>query len=90
MRDRIMQAVVKNALEPRCESEFEAKRDGFRPSRSCQDAMADIHTALSDRASGKQPWVLDADIQGARDHINHASVLNRIGQMRGRELVKAW
>jgi RNA-directed DNA polymerase len=90
IRDRIMQAVVKNALEPRFESEFEAKSYGFRPGRSCQDAIADIHTALSDSASGKQPWVLDADIKGAFDHINHAYVLTRIGQMPGRELVKQW
>lgn len=90
MRDRIMQAVVKNALEPRFETEFEAKSYGFRPGRSCQDAIADIHTALSDSASGKQPWVLDADITGACDHINQAYVLNRLGQMPGRELVKQW
>src|SRR5919197_1116449 len=37
--DRCLQARVKNALEPRWEATFEASSYGFRPGRSCHDAM---------------------------------------------------
>ncbi len=39
VRDRVPQAIVKNALEPQWEAQFEANSYGFRPSRSCHDAI---------------------------------------------------
>jgi hypothetical protein len=40
--DRVMQAIVKNALEPYWEARFEPASYGFRPGRSCHDAIAKI------------------------------------------------
>ncbi|MBC6418730.1 MAG: reverse transcriptase N-terminal domain-containing protein, partial [Prochloron sp. SP5CPC1] len=38
VRDRVAQAIVKNALEPEWEAMFESNSYGFRPGRSCHDA----------------------------------------------------
>ncbi|MGH3924501.1 MAG: reverse transcriptase N-terminal domain-containing protein, partial [Pseudonocardiaceae bacterium] len=37
--DRVLQARAKNALEPEWEARFEPRSYGFRPGRSCQDAI---------------------------------------------------
>jgi RNA-directed DNA polymerase len=90
IRDRVRQMVVKNALEPRFEAEFEAHSDGFRPGRCCQDAIEEVYVALNNGAVGHHQYILDADIPGAFDHISHAFILHRIGPMPGRELIKQW
>ena len=66
MKDRVMQAVVKAALEPEWEARFEANSYGFRPGRSTMDAISAIHTTLNRR--GASGWILDADIKGCFDH----------------------
>ena len=90
IRDRVMQMVVKNAMEPRFEAEFEAQSYGFRPGRCCQDAIEEVYVALNNGAVGHHHYILDADIQGAFDHISQAFILRRIGSMPGRELIRQW
>ena len=46
IRDRVMQAIVKNALEPSWEARFEAHSYGFRPGRSTHDAISQVHNRL--------------------------------------------
>jgi RNA-directed DNA polymerase len=75
-KDRVMQAIGKLALEPEWESRFEANSYGFRPGRSTMDAITAIHTAMS-RKNGSQ-WVLDADITGCFDHLDHTALLTRL------------
>ncbi|BAZ06493.1 reverse transcriptase N-terminal domain-containing protein [Calothrix sp. NIES-3974] len=58
MYDRAVQALVKMALEPEWEGIFEPNSYGFRPGRSCHDAIAAIYTAINQKAK----YVLDADI----------------------------
>jgi RNA-directed DNA polymerase len=88
LTDRIAQAMVKNALEPSWEARFEAHSYGFRPGRSSQDAIAQCwHCLKSDRPNY---WVLDADIQGAFDNINHDFLLETIGDVPGKALIKQW
>jgi RNA-directed DNA polymerase len=86
--DRCLQARVKNALEPKWEATFEASSYGFRPGRSCQDAIS--HVASITRSDGRKKWVVDADIKGAFDNISHDYVLAAIGEIPGRELIKQW
>ncbi|MCD0155658.1 group II intron reverse transcriptase/maturase [Deinococcus sp. 6GRE01] len=76
VKDRVMQAIVKFALEPEWESRFEANSYGFRPGRSTMDANVAIHTTLNKR--GCSEWVLDADISGCFDNISHDALLNRL------------
>jgi RNA-directed DNA polymerase len=61
-KDRVMQAIVKAALEPEWEARFEANSYGFRPGRCTMDAIEAIHTTMN-RKDWSQ-WVLDADISG--------------------------
>jgi reverse transcriptase-like protein len=55
--DRVAQAIVKNAIEPGWEARFEANSFGFRPGRSCHDAISQCHLRLS---KGRDTWILDA------------------------------
>src|SRR5215470_11807215 len=74
MHDRATQALVKPALEPEWEARFAPNSFGFRPGRSCQDAIEQIFDVIS-----KQPrYVLDADIASCFDKINQAALLDKI------------
>jgi RNA-directed DNA polymerase len=88
IRDRAIQAMVKNALEPCWEARFEATSYGFRPGRGCHDAIMRLVHAANGRAT--RTWVLDADIQGAFDNISHDYILQTIAGFPARELVKQW
>jgi RNA-directed DNA polymerase len=88
IKDRVAQAIIKNSLEPEWEAHFEPNSYGFRPGRSCQDAIEQCFTRLS--SNGGHTWVLDADIKGFFDNIAHESILNMISSFPGRELIKEW
>ncbi len=86
--DRCLQARVKATLEPEWEARFEGSSYGFRPGRGCQDAIAKIYQLA--RPNKRKKWVVDADIQGAFDNIDHDHLLNAIGAAPGRELIRQW
>ena len=88
IRDRCLQAIVKNALEPCWEAQFEGVSYGFRPGRSTHDAIVKIHNAIAPHRRKK--WIVDADIKGCFDNINHEKLLSAIGNFPGRRLVKEW
>lgn len=87
MNDRVLQALVKMALEPEWEAKFEPHSYGFRPGRSTWDAIEAIHTAICTKAK----WVLDADIAKCYDRINQTALLEKIkaGPLI-RRLIKGW
>jgi RNA-directed DNA polymerase len=85
--DRVAQSIVKNALEPQWEARFEANSYGFRPGRSCQDAIQHGYNRLK---KGVDTWILDADIKSAFDEISHGFILSTLGEIPGRELIKQW
>jgi len=70
VRDRIEQTIVKNSLEPEWEAIFEQNSYGFRPGRSCLDAIEQGFNLLS----WWHNWVLEADIKGFFDNIAHESI----------------
>ncbi|MBA5604435.1 group II intron reverse transcriptase/maturase [Duganella sp. FT3S] len=70
MLDRAMQALYLLALEPVSESTSDPNSYGFRRNRSTADAMSQLFLSLSKKASAQ--WVLEADIAGCFDHIDHA------------------
>jgi len=72
--DRALQALAKAALEPEWEARFEPNSYGFRPGRSCQDAIEAMFTALGHKAK----YALDADIAKCFDRINHAALLTKV------------
>jgi RNA-directed DNA polymerase len=74
MYDRALQALVKLALEPEWEARFEPNSYGFRPGRSCHDAVEAIFVAIKQKAK----YVLDADIAKCFDRINHRELLKKL------------
>lgn len=74
IKDRALQALVKLALEPEWEARFEPNSYGFRPGRSCQDAVEAIFNTIRYKAK----YVLDADIAKCFDHIDHEALLRKL------------
>jgi RNA-directed DNA polymerase len=75
-KDRVMQAIVKAALEPEWEARFEANSYGFRPGRCTMDAIEAIH--ITTNRHDCSPWILDADISGCFDNIDHGPLLAKL------------
>jgi RNA-directed DNA polymerase len=69
MTDRAMQALYLLALAPIAETTGDPNSYGFRIERSTADAMGQLFICLSKKVSAE--WVLEADIKGCFDHINH-------------------
>ena len=88
IRDRCLQAIVKNALEPCWEAQFEGTSYGFRPGRGVHDAIGKIYSIARPNKSKK--WILDADIKGCFDNINHDKLLEIIGNFPDRKLIAKW
>jgi RNA-directed DNA polymerase len=87
MEARGHQALAKLALEPQWEARFEPNSYGFRPGRSCHDAIEAIFINIHQKAK----YVLDADIKGAFDHINHDALLRKIDTYPAmKQAIKAW
>jgi len=87
--DRCLQALTVNALEPEWEARFESRSYGFRPGRSCQDAMQAIFVTARGETCRRQ-WVLDADLAAAFDQLDHDHLLGQLGQFPARERVRQW
>jgi RNA-directed DNA polymerase len=87
MHDRALQALIKMALEPEWEARFEPNSYGFRPGRSCHDAIAAIYIAINHKAK----YVLDADIAKCFDRINHEALLKKLNTFPTmRRQIRAW
>jgi len=87
INDRALQALVKLALEPEWEARFEPNSYGFRPGRSCHDAIQQIQTVISQKAR----YVLDADIAKCFDRIDHEALLKKLNTFPTiRRQVRAW
>jgi len=74
LRDRVIQGAVKNVLEPIFEKEFCKSSFGFRPGLGCKDALRKVESLLK---SGYN-WVLDADIRGFFDAIDHEILIQKV------------
>lgn len=88
IQDRVLQNMAKNALEPEWEALFESSSYGFRPGRGCHDALSRVYLTVARQK--KRLWVLDADIKGCFDNINHEVLMGEIGDFPAREAVRAW
>lgn len=87
MIDRCKQALVKLALEPEWEVQFEAHSYGFRPGRGVHDALAAVLVAIE----GHPAYVFNADIEGAFDHVNQAAVLEKLQTYPAlKQVIRAW
>jgi len=85
--DRAHQALVKLALDPQWEARFEPDSYGFRPGRSCHDAIA----ALFKQVVFAPKYVLDADIKGCFDNISITALLTKLDTPPAlRRAIRAW
>jgi len=76
MYDRAMQALYALALDPIAEATADKRSFGFRKFRSTQDACSQIFGTLSHKISAQ--WILEGDIKGCFDNINHQWLLDNI------------
>ncbi len=89
MKDRAVQALLKLALEPEWEALFEPNSYGFRPGRSCHDAVKAIWDNINKKIGGK--YILDADIASCFDRINHNELLEKLKTLPSfKRQIKAW
>lgn len=75
MRDRLIQQMFKQVLEPICEAKFYKHSYGFRPNRSTHHAMARCQYLIN---RGRFNHVVDIDIQGFFDNVNHSKLLKQL------------
>ena len=75
MYDRALQALVKQALEPEWEAKFEPNSFGFRPGRSCRDAIGAIFLAIKQ----KPKYVLETDVAKCFDRIDQKALCEKLG-----------
>ncbi|MFK4107013.1 reverse transcriptase domain-containing protein [Streptomyces sp. NPDC019531] len=87
--DRCHQARVRSALEPEWEARFEPRSYGFRPGRSCADAIGSLFSTLSGPRA-RRLWILDADLSAAFDKIGHSRLLDSLGSFPARDLIERW
>lgn len=90
IRDRIVQTATKTLLEPIFEADFLDCSYGFRPNRSAHQALEEIRVWTNKGLK----FVLDADIKGYFDNINHEKLLDlvqqRISDRKILKLIRKW
>lgn len=87
MKDRALQALVLQALEPEWEARFEPNSYGFRKGRSCHDAIEAVFNYIR----YKPKFVLDADISKCFEKINHNALLRKLNTSpTTRRQIRAW
>lgn len=77
VRDRIVQQAVKSLLEPLFEPDFHPSSYGYRPGRSCHDAIE--KTTRFIRKYGLQ-WVVDMDLSKCFDMLDHELIIRALKQ----------
>ena len=91
LEDKIVQQAVLWVLQSIYEQDFVGFSYGFRPGRKQHDALDALCVAISDR---RVNWILDADIEGFFDTIDHEWMIkfleHRIGDRRILRLIRKW
>lgn len=81
---------TKIVIEPIFEADFKESSFGFRPKRNAHGAI----NAIKHECNKSGCWVLDADIKGYFDNINHEKLMilveQRISDIRTLKLIRRW
>jgi RNA-directed DNA polymerase len=85
VEDRIAQMVVKRLLEPELERVFHPDSYGYRPNKSAIDAVRQARQRCRDRV-----WVVDLDIKGFFDTIDHSLLLKALDKHNERRWVRLY
>lgn len=76
--DRLVQQCILQVLEPICEAKFHERSNGFRPNRSAENALAQCYRMIQRQ---HLHFVVDIDIKGFFDNVNHAKLIRQIWAM---------
>jgi RNA-directed DNA polymerase len=91
LEDKIVQQAVATVLNQIYEEDFLGFSYGFRAGRKPHDALDALTAAIMTK---KVSWILDADIRGFFDHINHEKLIEsmekRIADRRIIRLIQKW
>ena len=74
--DKLVQEAIRRILEAIFEPLFYDEMMGFRPKRSCHQALRKLNVMLERRYTN---YVLDADIKGFFNHLDHDWIMKFIG-----------
>ena len=75
IEDRLIQRCILQILEPICEGKFHNSSFGFRPNRSTHHAIARCQHLIN---HSKNHFVVDVDIKGFFDNVNHGKLLKQL------------
>ena len=75
--DKIVQLALKKIVEAIYEPKFLDCMYGFRPNRSCHDAIKTLNNNIE---KGKISYIVDADIKGFFDNVNHEWLIKCVEQ----------
>jgi len=75
--DKTVQQACKNILEPIYEPNFQNCSYGYRPNRNAHQALKAVNHLIMQK---KVNWIIDADIKGFFDHINHYWMMECLSQ----------
>lgn len=87
IKDRVVQGVIRAALEPEWEAVFEASSYGYRPGRQINDVASRINRILMQPSKA---WVFEGDISQFFDCIDHSFLLSRLEYFPARALIEKW
>ena len=73
--DRVVQQCILQVMEPICEARFSENSNGFRPNRSAETAIAQCMRLIQVQ---HMYHVVDLDIKGFFDNINHTKLIRQI------------
>ncbi|MCL5999139.1 MAG: group II intron reverse transcriptase/maturase [Chloroflexi bacterium] len=76
LKDRVVQMELKMLLEPIWESDFLDCSNGFRPGRRTMDCLALCRSRIT--TQNKYLWVIEGDIKGCFDHVQHAILMKLV------------
>ena len=76
--DRLVQQCILQVMEPICEAKFYERSNGFRPNRSAENAIAQCYKMINLQ---KLYFVVDVDIKGFFDNVNHTKLIQQIWHM---------
>ncbi len=90
VKDRIVQTATKLVIEPIFEASFAEGSYGFRPGRSCHDALREVDRSIGEGFT----FVVDADLAGYFDSIPHDRLMERVEERisdgRLLDLLRGW
>ena len=77
VRDRVVQQAILNVIQPIFEPDFHPSSYGYRPQRSCQQAVAKAQQFL---VRYELPWAVDMDLSKCFDTLDHELILRSLNR----------